>query len=46
MKNLLTFLAGLVAVLLLAGCLFVWTHAPCELWAFSSAGNTPGRCLR
>ncbi|MFJ5882648.1 hypothetical protein [Kitasatospora cineracea] len=41
-----SFVVGLVVVLLVAGSLTVWTSAPCGLWTYAAAGETPARCLR
>ncbi|MGW5773078.1 hypothetical protein ACWEVY_28495 [Streptomyces longwoodensis] len=35
----------LAVVLFLAFDLWVWTSAPCGLWTFAKAGETPARCL-
>ncbi|MFI7315494.1 hypothetical protein [Streptomyces venezuelae] len=34
-----------VAVVSLVLAVWLWTAAPCELWAFSKAGDMPARCI-
>jgi hypothetical protein len=40
-----TALGLMLAAFIGAVGLFVWTAAPCGLWTFASAGETPARCL-
>jgi hypothetical protein len=44
-EALATALAGLLVVGLIAGSILIWTSAPCGLWKFAKAGETPARCL-
>jgi hypothetical protein len=38
--------AGALALVLFIGAdVWVWTSAPCGLWTYAKAGETPARCL-
>jgi hypothetical protein len=38
-------LAAMVVIALVIGSLLIWTKAPCGLWTYSPARDTPARCL-
>jgi hypothetical protein len=38
-------LAAMVLVLVLGLSQYAWFQAPCGLWTYAKAGETPARCL-
>ncbi|MEU8948752.1 hypothetical protein [Streptomyces sp. NPDC048489] len=38
--------AGVLALVLFVGLdVWAWTSAPCGMWRYAKAGETPARCL-